>query len=134
MVQSVTGYFDRLHAACQVKSIVLASECHKSGMCTKRASAGIKNDNAAPCLCFLNYLVSLRPATDRTDSVLPWVVSRSGSYIFFWADSAIQLFEEGRSDSGLFVSKRSKTSPKRLLNSIGREEFKHRCPKLANPT
>jgi hypothetical protein len=50
------------------------------GMHAKRASAeNNNNDNAAACLCFPNNLVFLRPEADRTDSVLPWVVSRGRS-------------------------------------------------------
>jgi hypothetical protein len=30
-----------------------------------------QKDNAAACLCFLNYLAFFRPVADRTDSVLP---------------------------------------------------------------
>jgi hypothetical protein len=46
-----------------------------------------QKDNAAACLCFLNYLALLRPAADRAVSVLPCVVSRGRSYGFLWADS-----------------------------------------------
>jgi hypothetical protein len=66
--------------------------------------------NAAACLCFLNYLAFLRPAADRADPIIPWVVSRGRSYGFLWAGSIIQKKkEEGQSSSGLFASKRSKT-------------------------
>jgi hypothetical protein len=56
----------------------------------KEGKAGNKKDNAAACLCFLNYLAFLRPAADRAVSLLPWVVSPGRSNGFLWADSIIQ--------------------------------------------
>jgi hypothetical protein len=58
-------------------------------MC-KEGQAGNKKDNAAACLCFLNYLAFLRPAADRAVSILPLVVSPGRSYGFPWAGSIIQ--------------------------------------------
>jgi hypothetical protein len=46
----------------------------------------------------------------------------------------VELQELLRSRASGFASKRSKTLSWRLLNSIEREEFKHRCLKLADPT
>jgi hypothetical protein len=60
------------------------------GTYAKRAKQATKKVNAAACLCFLKYLVFLRPAADRAVSILPWVVSRGRSYGFLWADSIIQ--------------------------------------------
>jgi hypothetical protein len=48
--------------------------------------AGNRNNNAAACLCFLNYLAFLRPIADRAVSILPSVVSRGRSYELLWAD------------------------------------------------
>jgi hypothetical protein len=93
-----------------------------------------QKDNAAACLCFLIYLTFLRPAADRAVSILPWVVSRGRSHGFLWADSIFCKCDEGRSNSGLFASKRSKVLSRRLLKYIGRKECKHRCPKVADPT
>jgi hypothetical protein len=53
----------------------------------KEAKQATKKEN---CLCFLNYLVFLRPAADRAVSILPWVVSPGRSYGFLWAGSIIQ--------------------------------------------
>jgi hypothetical protein len=52
--------------------------------------AGNKKDNAAACLCFLNYLAFLQPAADRAVYILLWVISRGRSYGFLWAGSIIQ--------------------------------------------
>jgi hypothetical protein len=67
----------------QFKSLI--SACQAIGIYAKNFSAQTKKkvDNAAACLCFLNYLAFLRPAADRALSVLPWVVSRGRSYGFF---------------------------------------------------
>jgi hypothetical protein len=65
---------------------------------------------------------------------LTWVVSRGRSEVFLWADSIFQKCEEGRSNFGLFASKRLRTFSRRFLKSIGRHERKHRRSKLANPT
>jgi hypothetical protein len=89
---------------------ILGSECQTSGTCAKRAKQATNNDNAAACLCFLNYLAFLRPAADRAVSILPWVLSPGRSYGFLWAVRLFKKFEEGQSNSGLFASKRSKTS------------------------
>jgi hypothetical protein len=51
-----------------------------------------KKDNAAACLCFLNYLAFLRPASDRAVSILLWVASRGRSYGFLWTDSISQNY------------------------------------------
>jgi hypothetical protein len=56
----------------------------------KEGQVATKKDNAAACLCFLNFLAFLWPAADRAVSILPWVVSRGRSYVFFWAGSIIQ--------------------------------------------
>jgi hypothetical protein len=56
-------------------------------MYTKRAKQATNKDNAAACLCFLNYLATLQPAADRAVCILPWVVSRGRSYGLFWAGS-----------------------------------------------
>jgi hypothetical protein len=56
-------------------------------------------DNAAACLCFLNYLAFLRPEADRAVSILPWVVSRGRSYGFLWAGSIIQKNKKLRKDN-----------------------------------
>jgi hypothetical protein len=106
---------------------------NKWHMC-KEGQAGNKKDNAAACLCFLNYLAFLRPAADRAVSILPWVVSPGRSYGFLWAVRLFKKCEVGLSNSGLFASKRPKANSRRLLKSIGREECKHRCLKLADPT
>jgi hypothetical protein len=79
------------------------SEYPTSGISAKRASAGHMKNNAAACLCFLNYLAFLRPAADRAVSLLPWVVSRGRSYGFLWAGSTIQKRAGGKSNSGLFA-------------------------------
>jgi hypothetical protein len=50
---------------------ILGFECQTSGTCAKRAKQAIRKDNAAACLCFLNYLAFLRPAADRAVSILP---------------------------------------------------------------
>jgi hypothetical protein len=94
----------------KIKIKILDSECQTSGTYAKRAKQEIKKDNAAACLCFLNYLAILRPAADWAVSILPWVVSPGRSYGFLWAVRVIKKSEEGRSNSGLFASKRSKTS------------------------
>jgi hypothetical protein len=70
---------------------VLGSECQTSGACAKRAKQATKKDNAAACLCFLNYLAFLRPAADRAVSILPWVASPGRSYGFLWV---VQLFKK----------------------------------------
>jgi hypothetical protein len=93
------------------------SECQTSGTNAKRAKQAIKKDN---CLCFLYYLAFLRPAADRAVSILPWVVSPGRSYEFLWA---VRLFkkicEEGQSNSGLYASKRSKTSHGACWSPLG---------------
>jgi hypothetical protein len=86
----------------QVK--LLVSECQTRGVYAKMASAGNKNDNAAAFWCFVNFIALLRPTADRTDSVIPWVVSRGHSYRFLWADSIVQKFKERQSKFGLFAS------------------------------
>jgi predicted transcriptional regulator len=53
---------------------IQGSECQTSGTYAKRAKQATKKDNAAACLCFLNYLSFLRPAADRALFILPWVV------------------------------------------------------------
>jgi hypothetical protein len=70
---------------------ILGSECQASGTCAKRAEQATKKDNAAACLCFLNYLAFLRPAADWAVSILPWVVSPGRSYGFSWA---VRLFKK----------------------------------------
>jgi hypothetical protein len=40
---------------------ILGSECKTSGTYAKRAKQATNKDNAAACLCFLNYLAFLRP-------------------------------------------------------------------------
>jgi hypothetical protein len=69
---------------------ITGSECQTNGIYAKRAKQATKIDNAAACLCFLNYLAFLRPAADRAVYILSWVVSRSRSYGFLWAGSIIQ--------------------------------------------
>jgi hypothetical protein len=71
----------------EFKFMILGSKCQTSGTYAKQAT---KKDNAAACLCFLNYLAFLRPAADRAVSILPWVVSPGRSYGFLWAGSIIQ--------------------------------------------
>jgi hypothetical protein len=56
----------------------------------QRGPSSNKIDNAAACLCFLNYLAFLRPAADWAVSILPWVVSPGRLYGFLWAASIIQ--------------------------------------------
>jgi hypothetical protein len=80
----------------KIKIKILGSECQASGTYAKRAKQATKKDNAAACLCFLNYLAFLRPAADRAVSILPWVVSPGRSYGFLWAGSIFQeKCEEG---------------------------------------
>jgi hypothetical protein len=55
---------------------------NKWHICKEGRSRQQKEDNAAACLCFLNYLAFLRPAADRAVSILTWVVSRGRSYGF----------------------------------------------------
>jgi hypothetical protein len=50
---------------------------------------------------FLNYLAFLRSAADRSDSLLPWVVSRGRLYGFLWYDTS----KKGLFKHGLFASK-----------------------------
>jgi hypothetical protein len=83
-------------------------------------------NNTVACLCLLSYLAFLRPKAHRSNSVLPWVLSRGNSYEFLWADSAIWLCKQGRSDSGLSSHRCAKPFTRRLLMSIGREE--HEAP------
>jgi hypothetical protein len=71
----------------EIKIKILGSECQTSSTHAKRAKQATKKGN---CLCFLNYLVFLRPAADRAVSILPWVVSPGRSYGFLWAGSIIQ--------------------------------------------
>jgi hypothetical protein len=79
-----------------------------------------KKDDAAACLCFLNYLAFLRPAADRVVFILPWVVSPGRLYRFLWAGSIIQnKNKEGQSNSGLFASKRSKTPHSACWSPLG---------------
>jgi hypothetical protein len=72
---------------------ILGSERQTSGTYAKTAKLATKKDNAAACLCFLSYLAVLRPAADRTVSVLPWVVRLGRSYGFLWAGSISQKNE-----------------------------------------
>jgi hypothetical protein len=63
----------------------------------KESQAGKKIDNAAACLCFLNYLAFLRPAADRALSILPWcfyvvVYNYEASSLPPWANQVIRLF------------------------------------------
>jgi hypothetical protein len=74
----------------KVKVKIFGFECQTSGKYSKRVKKEQKKDNAAACLCFLNYLAFLRPAADRAVSILPWVVSRGRSYGFLWANLNIQ--------------------------------------------
>jgi hypothetical protein len=48
--------------------MLLVSECQTSG--EKKGQSKKQKNNAAPCLCFLNYLAFLRLAADRADSML----------------------------------------------------------------
>jgi hypothetical protein len=66
---------------------ILGSECQTSGTCAKSAKQATKKNS---CLCFLNYLASLRPAADWAVSILPWIVSPGRSYGFLWVASIIQ--------------------------------------------
>jgi hypothetical protein len=50
------------------KSSFQVSECQASGIYAKRAKQETKKDNAAACLCFLNYLAFLRPKANRAVS------------------------------------------------------------------
>jgi hypothetical protein len=84
------GYFIQGGILTEIKITILGSECQTSGTCSKRAKQETKIDNAAACLCCLNYLASFRPVADRAVSKLPWVVSRGRSYGFLWAGSIIQ--------------------------------------------
>jgi hypothetical protein len=100
-----------------IKIKILGYECQTSGTYAKRAKQATKIDN---CLCFLNYLAFLRPVADRAVSILPWVVSPGRSYGFLWAGSIIQKkCEKGRSNSGLFASKRSKMSHGACWSPLG---------------
>jgi hypothetical protein len=78
------------HSHYRIKFKILGSECQTSGTYAKRAKQDTKIDNAAACLCFLNYLAFLRPTADRALSILPWVVSPGRLYGFLWAGSIIQ--------------------------------------------
>jgi hypothetical protein len=114
-------------ALCQVK--LLGSECQTSGTNAKRAKQATQIDNAAACLCFLCYLALLRPEAGRAVSILPWVVSRGCSYWFLWADSIIQKkCEEGRSNFGLFASKRSKTPQGACWSPLGAKSASTNVP------
>jgi hypothetical protein len=54
------------------------STCNARGKCaTKGASAGNKNNIAAACLCFRNYLAFFQLKADRTDYVIQCVVKSS---------------------------------------------------------
>jgi hypothetical protein len=81
--------FSSTPAVFMFKFKILGSEYQTSGTYAKRAKQATKKDNAAACLCFLNYLAFLRPAADRAISILPWVVSPGRSYGFLWA---VRLF------------------------------------------
>jgi hypothetical protein len=69
-----------LAARCEMSRDLISSRFSMFRLCSLLISVS---------LCFLNYLAFLRPAADRADSILPWVVSRSRSYRFPWADSII---------------------------------------------
>jgi hypothetical protein len=84
------AYRANWHIPVQVQDTRLPSECQTSGTCAKRAKQATKKDNAAACLCFLNYLAFLRPAADRAVSILPWVVGPGRSYGFSLGCSIIQ--------------------------------------------
>jgi hypothetical protein len=55
----------------EIKMRILGFECQTVGPYSKRAKQATKKDNAAACLCFLNYLPFLRPAADWAVSKLP---------------------------------------------------------------
>jgi hypothetical protein len=67
---------------------------------------------------------------DRALSLLPWVVSRGRSYVFFWADPIIRKDNPIPAYSQVSIEGASGL----LLKSNGREECKHRCSTLVDPT
>jgi hypothetical protein len=87
---------------------LLGSDCNNSGMNAQRTTTGNRKCNAANRLSFQTYPAFLRSAADRTDPVLPWVVSRGRSYGFLWAESTLRLSEEERSNFNLLASKKFK--------------------------
>jgi hypothetical protein len=88
----------------------------------KEGRAGNKKNNAAACLCFLNYLAFLRPAADRAVSILPWVVSRGRSYGFLWAGSIIQ--KHVRKDNP--ISAYSPVRPTELVPQISEPNYQEK--------
>jgi hypothetical protein len=117
----------------QVK--LLISECQTSGMYAKRPKQATTKRQYRGLLVF-SLLPGLNSAGSRsvcfhTSLGLQVEVAHTGF------SGLIRLFkkcEDGRSNSDLFANKRSKAFSRRLLKSSGREECKHRCPKLADST
>jgi hypothetical protein len=62
-------------------------ERHKNSVYAKGVIRITRTDNAAACLYYMNYKAILRPIADRTDPVLPLVVSRGRSIEFKYADA-----------------------------------------------
>jgi hypothetical protein len=91
----------------QVKSRFWPSNASKWHEC-KEGQRRRKIDNAALGLCFLTNQASHRPAADRTLSAVLWIIGQGCKYRFLWADSNVQMFEEGRFYFDFFISKRSK--------------------------
>jgi hypothetical protein len=80
-------------------------------ICKEGQAGNNKKDNAAACLCFLNYLAFLWPEADQAISILPWVVSRGRSYGFLWA-CKIKILGFECHTTGTFV-KRAKQATKK---------------------
>jgi hypothetical protein len=59
------------------------SECHKSSLCAERPAQATKK---LTCLWFMNHSSFLRPALNRADSGLLWVVSRFRPYFPLWLE------------------------------------------------
>jgi hypothetical protein len=86
------GYFKTSRRHHTTSPLAHLKKTLEAEMYSKRARAGNKNDNAAACLCFLNYLAFLRSAADRTDFVLTWVLS-SCYYFGSHRDASAQFMD-----------------------------------------
>jgi hypothetical protein len=69
----------------------------------------------------------------QTESMFLWVTNRARTYGLLWANSILRSCDEGRSNSGLFSSKRSKMPHGACWSPSGAKSAKHNFPESANP-
>jgi hypothetical protein len=95
VISPLSSFVETASSIHSLVSIRVKSSCCVA--CLLGGPSRQQKQNAAACLCFLNYLTFHRLAADRTDSILSWVVSRGRSHGFLSADSSVQKVRNGDS-------------------------------------